>query len=150
MVLTRTNWPDIDDLVALNADVEAMPGADPHLPISAARVLAEEMPRLMAHNRRADRLGSWVARDRETGSFLGWFMLTPLDEPVRTVELTHRLRPRAWGHGYDVEGVLGMVEIAHAAGASTVTGVDDASRRLLDEVAPRLASSLASGPAGRI
>ena len=37
----------------------------------------------MAHNGRADRLGSWVARDRGTGNFLGWFMITPVDEPLR-------------------------------------------------------------------
>ena len=43
-----------------------------------------------------------------TGSFLGWFMITPVDEPLRTVELAYRLRRRAWGRGYDLQsaGVL--------------------------------------------
>jgi len=71
MALTRTNWPDVDDVVALNADAEVMRYLDHGQPMTAARVLAEEMPRLMGHNGRADRLGSWVARDRGTGNFLG-------------------------------------------------------------------------------
>jgi RimJ/RimL family protein N-acetyltransferase len=103
MALTRTNWPDVDDVVALNADSDVMRYVDHGRSMTPARVLAEEMPRLMAHNRRADRLGSWVARDRGTGSFLGWFMITPVDEPLRTVELAYRLRRRAWGRGYDLQ-----------------------------------------------
>jgi RimJ/RimL family protein N-acetyltransferase len=114
MALTRTNWPDVDDVVALNADTEVMHHGRP---MTAARVLAEEMPRLMAHNGRADRLGSWVARDRGTGNFLGWFMITPVDEPLRNVELAYRLRREAWGRGYDIEGMLCMIEIARAAQA---------------------------------
>ena len=137
MTLTRTNWPDVDDVVALNADTEVMPSLDHGGPMTGARVLAEEMPRLMAHNRRRDRLGSWVARDRKTGDFLGWFMITPVDEPLRTVELTYRLRRKACGQGYDIEGTLRMIEIARAAHVSTVIATmvdaDVASRRLMEE-----------------
>jgi RimJ/RimL family protein N-acetyltransferase len=135
MALTRTNWPDVDDIVALNADAEVR-YLNHCQPMTPAHVLAEEMPRLMAHNRRADRLGSWVARDRGTGTFLGWFMITPLDAPLGTVELAYRLRRSAYGRGYDVEGLLLMIEIARAARVSTVTAtmmaVDVASRRLME------------------
>lgn len=119
MALTRTNWPDIDDLIALNADTG---GDDPGQarPLTGAQVLAEEMPRLMAHSRRTDRLGSWVARDRVTGRFLGWFTMTPVEQPPRTVELTYRLRRQVMGLGYDVEGTRQMMEIARAAEMSTV------------------------------
>lgn len=132
MALTRTNWPDIDDLIALVSDPEA-PDLDQARPMTGAQVLAEEMPRLMAHNRRADLLGSWVARDRTTGHFLGWFSLTPVGEPPRTVEFTYRLRRQVWGEGYDTEGTLRMIEIARAADVSTVittrTAIDSAARR---------------------
>jgi RimJ/RimL family protein N-acetyltransferase len=155
MALTRTNWPDIDDVVALNADTEVMRYLDNGRPMTAARVLAEEMPRLMAHNRRGDKLGSWVARDRVTGNFLGWFMLTPADEPPRTVELAYRLRRRAWGRGYDIEGILRMIEIARAAQMSTVIAtmmaVDVASRRLMEKAGLLLVQTLVgetTGPAG--
>lgn len=152
MVLTRTNWPDIDDVVALNADIEATGDLGHDRPMTAARVLAEEMPRLMAHNRRADRLGSWVARDRETGHFLGWFMIRPIDEQRRTVDLTYRLRRTAQGRGYDTEGMLGMIEIASAARMSTVIAttmaVDVATRQLMEQAGLRLVSSGAGEAAG--
>jgi RimJ/RimL family protein N-acetyltransferase len=151
MALTRTNWPDIDDVVALNADMEVMRYLDHGRPMTPARVLAEEMPRLMAHNRRTDRLGSWVARDRGTRNFLGWFMITPVDEPPRTVELTYRLRRSAWGRGYDIEGMLRMIEIARAAHVSTViatvTAVDVATRRLLEKAGLRLVQTFAKDTA---
>ena len=152
MTLTRTNWPDVDDVVALNADIEVMRDLDHGRPMTAARVLAEEMPRLMADNRRADRLGSWVARDRGTARFLGWFMIKPVDEPLRTAELSYRLRPSAWGQGYDIEGILGMIEMARAARVSTViatmTAVDVASRRLMERVGLRHVQRSVSGNAG--
>jgi RimJ/RimL family protein N-acetyltransferase len=152
MALTRTNWPDVDDVVALNADAEVMRYLDHGRPMTAARVLAEEMPRLMAHNGRADRLGSWVARDRGSGSFLGWFMITPVDEPLRIVKLAYRLRRRAWGRGYDIEGMLRMIEIARAAQVSTVIAtvmaVDVASRRLMEKVGLNPVQTLVSGTTG--
>ena len=152
MALTRTNWPDVDDVIALNADAEALRDLGDLPPMSAARVLDEEMPRLMAYNRRADRLGSWVARDRGTGSFLGWFMIRPVDEPLRTVELTYRLRRRAWKRGYDLEGVLSMIEMARTAQVSTVVAtlmaVDVASRRLMEKAGLRLVQKLVGEPVG--
>jgi RimJ/RimL family protein N-acetyltransferase len=152
MTLTRTNWPDVDDVVALNADTEVMRYHGNGRPMTAARVLAEEMPRLMAHNGRADRLGCWVARGRGTGTFLGWFMITPVDEPLRTVELAYRLRCGAWGRGYDIEGMLCMVEMARAAQVSTVIAtvmaVDLASRRLLEKAGLHLVQTLVSEATG--
>lgn len=151
-MLTRTNWPDVDDVVALSADSEVMHDLDNGHPMTAAHVLSQEMPRLMAHNRRADRLGAWVARERTTGSFLGWFMITPVDQPPRTVELTYRLRRRAWGRGYDVEGMLFMIEIARDAHVSTVIAttmaVDIASRRMMEMAGLKLVHTL-DGDAAR-
>jgi RimJ/RimL family protein N-acetyltransferase len=152
MALSRTNWPDIDDVVELSADTEVMCCLGHGRPIAAARVLDEEMPRLMAHNRRVDRLGSWVARDRMTGNFLGWFMIAPVDQPVRTVELAYRLRRKAWGRGYEVEGMLHMIEIARAAEASTVIATmmagDDASRRLMEKAGLHPVQTLVGETAG--
>jgi RimJ/RimL family protein N-acetyltransferase len=148
MALTRTNWPDIDDVVALNGDTEVMRHLDHCRPMTPARVLAEEMPRLMAHNGRADRLGSWVARERGTGNFLGWFMITPVDEPVRTVEVAYQLRREVWGLGYDIEGMLFMIEIVRAVQVSTVIAtmmtVDVATRRMMEDAGLHLVETLAS------
>jgi RimJ/RimL family protein N-acetyltransferase len=121
LTLRRTNWPDIDDVVAMSADAEVMGRHDHGLPMSPAHVLAQEMQRLMAHNGRADQLGCWTARDRTTRDFVGWFSVTPAVEP-RTVELDYRLRRKAWGKGYGIEGTLCMIEFARAAQVATVVG----------------------------
>jgi RimJ/RimL family protein N-acetyltransferase len=128
MVLRRASWPDIDDVWALAADAEVMGYHGDGEPLTAARVLAVEMPRLMADSSRADQLGCWVARDRANGAFLGWFTLTPLDDAAHTVGLAYRLRRHALGRGYGIEGALQLIEMARAAHVSTViamTSADD-------------------------
>jgi RimJ/RimL family protein N-acetyltransferase len=75
-------------------------------------------------------------------------MITPVDEPLRTVELAYRLRRRAWGRGYDIEGMLSMIEIARAAQVSTVIAttmaVDLASRRLMEKAGLNLVQTSVS------
>src|SRR4051812_31553023 len=141
MTLRRPNWPDVDDVVAMTTDPEVMRYFEDSLPLTPARVLAEEMPRLMAHNQRNDQLGFWVARDRGKGDFLGWFMIRPADESVYTVKLGYRLRRRAWGNGYGAEGMLQMVEMARPARMSTVIvttlGGNGASLRVMDHAGLR-------------
>ena len=138
MMLRRANWPDIDDVVALGADAEVMRYHDDGEPLTAARVLSVEMPRLMADARRADELGSWVARDRATGRFLGWFAVTPADDAAQVVALGYRLRPQAGVQGYAVEGALRLLQMARGAQVSTVvarTSVGDvAGRAVLEEI----------------
>ncbi len=140
MSLRRINWPDIDDVVAMNADVEVM-HLDDGRAMTAAGVLAE-MPGLIARNAQADPLGYWIARDRASGEFLGWFTMSPVDTSHRTVELSYRLRRRAWGKGYGIEGVLAMIEMARAAPvttviASTMAG-NAAGRKVMEKAGLRL------------
>ena len=120
MTLRRPNWPDVDDVAALCADTEAMRFCDGGEPMTAAHVLAVEMPRLMADAGRLDQLGCWVARKRSTGGFLGWFSLTPVAASARTVALDYRLRRGAGTRSYAVEGTLHLLEMARTAQMSTV------------------------------
>jgi RimJ/RimL family protein N-acetyltransferase len=73
-------------------------------------------------------------------------MISPVDEPLGTVELTYRLRRRAWRRGYDLEGVLSMIEMARTSQVSTVVAtlmaVDEASRRLMEKAGLRLVQKL--------
>ena len=144
MMLRRASWPDVDDVVALTTDAEVM-RFDDSPPLTPARVLAEEMPRLMAHQRRTDQLGCWVARDRATGAFLGWFMMTPA-EGDRAVRLDYRLRRRAWDQGYGIEGMLQLIEMARAAKMSTVIATTPAGNSAAGRVMRR--AGLHPDPAG--
>jgi RimJ/RimL family protein N-acetyltransferase len=156
MVLRRASWPDVDDVVALTTDAEVM-GFDDSPPLTPARVLAEEMPRLMAQQQRTDQLGFWVARERATGAFLGWFMMTPVatedgatedgatgdratgDRATgdRAVRLGYRLRRRAWDQDYGTEGMLQLIEMARAAEMSTVVATTPAGNPAAGRVMQR-------------
>lgn len=155
MVLRRASWPDVDDVVALTTDAEVM-GFDDSPPLTPARVLAEEMPRLMAHQQRTNQLGFWVARERATGAFLGWFMMTPVTtrdgakgdaaNANRAVRLGYRLRRRAWDQDYGTEGMLRLIEMARAAEMSTVIASTPAGNRAAGRVMQR--AGLQPDPAG--
>lgn len=149
MTFQRANWPDVDDLVALSADTEAMRLWDSRALMTAARVLAVEMPRLMADAGRIDQLGCWVARRRSTGSFLGWFTLTPVSDSARTVALAYRLRHVAGSKSYAVEGTLHLVDVARNAQMATVvarSSADDVDcRDIMEAVGMSPATDLAPG-----
>lgn len=150
MVLRRASWPDVDDVVALTTDAEVM-GFDDSPPLTPARVLAEEMPRLMSQQQRTDQLGFWVARERATGAFLGWFMMTPVQTGDgatgdRAVRLGYRLRRRAWDQDYGTEGMLRLIEMARAAEMSTVIATTPAGNRAAGRVMQR--AGLQPDPAG--
>lgn len=150
MVLRRASWPDVDDVVALTTDAEVM-GFDDSPPLTPARVLAEEMPRLMSQQQRTDQLGFWVARERATGAFLGWFMMTPVAKGDvargdKAVRLGYRLRRRAWDQDYGTEGMLRLIEMARAAEMSTVIATTPAGNRAAGRVMQR--AGLQPDPAG--
>ena len=152
MMLRRPDWPDVDDVVALCTDAEVMRRFTDSTPLTPALVLAEEMPRLMAHHRRTD-LGYWVARDNASGAFLGWFMMAAVEESADTVRLDFRLRRQAWGQGYGAEGILQLIVMAHAAKMSTVIattrGANRASRRAMEDAGLRRAAPTVVGDSTR-
>ena len=145
MVLRRASWPDVDDVVALTTDAEVM-GFDDSPPLTPARVLAEEMPRLMAQQQRTDQLGFWVARERATGAFLGWFMMTPVEKGDRAVRVGYRLGRRAWDQGYGIEGMLALIEMAREAEMATVIATTPAGNTAAGQVMRR--AGLRPDPAG--
>lgn len=152
MTLQRPNWPDVDDVAALSTDAEAMRFSRGGEPMTAAHVLAVEMPRLMADSGRLDQLGCWVARKRSTGGFLGWFSLAPVDGSAGTVALDYRLSPGADAQGYAVEGLLQLLEVARTAQVSTIVAQTSAGdvdgRAVLERIGlAEVRAVVDSGPA---
>ena len=70
-------------------------------------------------------------------------MMAPVEESARTVRLGYRLRRRAWGNGYGVEGMLQLIEMARAAEISTVIAttmaIDVDTRRVMENAGLQLA-----------
>jgi RimJ/RimL family protein N-acetyltransferase len=117
---------DADRLVELDADPAVMRfinGGRPTPPDEAARIIG----RTLGHR--------WVAFDRATDEFVGWFGLRP--SAGRDRELGYRLRRACWGNGLATEGARALVAIAFNAldasrvWAQTMT-VNVASRRVLE------------------
>ena len=68
-----------------------------------------------------ERLGSrWVAFDRPTGAFVGWFELVPAGED--TYDAGYRLRRQWWGQGLATEGIRALIDSAFSQlGARRIT-----------------------------
>jgi RimJ/RimL family protein N-acetyltransferase len=100
LVLRRFTPDDVDNLVELDCDPEVM-----HF-ITGGRVTAREenenalLSWCLRYDEQGDRNGFWVAIEKATGMFLGWFRLQPADgRPTDEPEPGYRLRRSAWGRG---------------------------------------------------
>ncbi len=104
LVLRRFVEADIDHLVSLHNDPEVMRFLTGGTPVSRDEV--EQGYRDHFAND-----GYWVAVERETGAFLGWFAFhrTPDRDPSRR-ELGYRLRRSVWGKGYATEGSRALID----------------------------------------
>ncbi len=96
---------DADLLIELDSDPAVMRylGGEPTPP----EVVRERyLPNILAGYRRwGGDLGLFAAEEKDSGTFVGWFILRPeMDGPLDEVELGYRLRQAAWGQGYAAAG----------------------------------------------
>jgi [ribosomal protein S5]-alanine N-acetyltransferase len=68
----------------------------------------ERLRRSIAAYRLYPGLGRWYATRRDTGAFIGWFVLNYIPGTAE-VEVGYRLLPAAWGRGYATEGARELV-----------------------------------------
>jgi RimJ/RimL family protein N-acetyltransferase len=94
---------DVHDLVALDSDPAVTRFINGGRPTPRAEM--EEIVCASLDHR-------WVAVERSTGQFVGWFALRPSDEQRRERELGYRLRRGSWGMGVATEGSLAMIAAA--------------------------------------
>ena len=126
LFLRPLSMDDVDDLVALDSDPEVMRYLNGGR--RTPRDEAEEIARSSLGHR-------WVAVDRSTNAFVGWFSLRP--SGVGEYELGYRLRRAAWGKGLATEGSCALLGRAFArldarrVWAQTMR-VNAASRRVLE------------------
>ncbi len=55
--------------------------------------------------------GYWFAESKDTGEFVGWYVLKKLDETTMD-EIGYRLMEDYWGKGLATEGIIQIVEYA--------------------------------------
>jgi RimJ/RimL family protein N-acetyltransferase len=126
LLLRPLTMDDVDELVALDSDPEVMRYINGGKPTPRAEM--EEVVRESLGHR-------WMAFERSTEAFVGWFALRPTGE--REYELGYRLRRQAWGKGLATEGSRVLIARAFTPlGAGRVWAqamtVNTPSRRVLE------------------
>ena len=125
---------DLEDLVRLDTDPRVMRRIGSGKPVSRAEVVAA-LPRIRRYPAIHPGLGCWRATRRDTGAFVGWFILKYCGR-TSDVEVGYRLLPDAWGLGFATEGATRLVRYGFdALELDRIIGVTDpanvASQRVL-------------------
>ena len=128
LALRAITVADIDLLVELDSDPVVMRLINGGRPSTRAEV-EDTVDRSIGHR--------WIAYDRATGAFVGWFTMRPSTKERSTRYLGYRLRRQAWGKGLATEGSRALIGATFARGdterirAQTMT-VNTASRRVME------------------
>ncbi|AXB48156.1 GNAT family N-acetyltransferase [Amycolatopsis albispora] len=143
LILRRVTESDAELLVELDSDPAVMRYLTGGVPTSRERVATHVLPRMLEHGRRAPGYGFFIAHEKSSGEFLGWFHLRPApDGPADEPELGYRLRQAAWGKGYATEGSRALVEKAFTEldakrVFATTMAVNTGSRRVMEKTGLR-------------
>lgn len=113
MILREFTEFDRDEIRELDSDPEVMRYLSNGIPsdekeIDRAMGIFLSLPEKYNH-----KFGHWVALDKETKNFIGWFHMRPLkDNPQdeTLLELGYRLKKEYWGQGLATEGSLALIK----------------------------------------
>ena len=132
LILRRFTAADVDDLFALHNDPDVMRFLNGGTPTPRAEIQREYGKRFAGD-------GYWVAIEKASGEFLGWFAFHPTEgRDADEYELGYRLRASAWGKGYATEGSRALIRTGFAAlGVRRVwaqtMAVNTRSRRVMEK-----------------
>jgi len=159
LVLRRVTAADADNLLALDGDPEVMRYLEPRVR-TRAQIEAEVLPLFLGRHQRCPGFGRWAADARDSGDFVGWFGLRPVqpsdaaivdwaDAPPGSgvAELGYRLRRSAWGRGYATEGARALVrraftELGIGEIVATTMAVNTRSRAVMRRAGLRYARTV--------
>ena len=108
LVLTELTMCHIDDLVDLDSDPTVMHYITDGEPRPREHHLAA-VPKLLKYSEENPGLGLWPAYEKETGEFIGWFILKHLAE-MGEVEVGFRLKKQFWSFGYSTEAGRALID----------------------------------------
>jgi RimJ/RimL family protein N-acetyltransferase len=143
MRLRRFVESDVDSLAALHGDPEVMRYIED--PVPREVIVERTLPEILrGYDELPAGLGQFVAEEKATGAFLGWFSLRPASSYGLDggTELGYRLLPSTWGKGYATEGARALVESGFARLrldriVATTMAVNAGSRRVLEKAGLR-------------
>lgn len=107
LALRAIRSDDLEDVVRLDTDARVMRHLGDGRRVSRADVVAA-LPRICRYPAAHPGLGCWHATRRDTGAYVGWFILKYCGKSC-DVEVGYRLLPEAWGQGFATEGATALV-----------------------------------------
>jgi RimJ/RimL family protein N-acetyltransferase len=142
---------DLDNLYELDSDPEVMRFLTGGRPTPREVIEREVLPRFLQSYERCAGYGYWVAVEKSSGEFLGWFGLVPSEEDAGEVKLGYRLRRSVWGNGYGTEGARALIRRAFTdlgvQRVSATTYQDNlASQRVMEKAGMRLVRTFRMTP----
>jgi RimJ/RimL family protein N-acetyltransferase len=96
--------------------------------------------------------GLFAAQVRDSGDFIGWFILCPeKDGPLDEAEIGYRLRRAQWGRGYATEGSKALLAKAFTQlGVNRVwaetMALNSGSRKVLEKIGMTMTGTLETPP----
>ncbi|MEV6318410.1 GNAT family N-acetyltransferase [Streptomyces sp. NPDC051776] len=130
---------DAELLVTLDSDPGVMRFLGDGRPPPHERISGEILPSLIRRAELFPGFGHWIATEKPSGAFVGWFEFRPEEhgDPAEA-ELGYRLRTATWGRGYATEGSralirAGFTELGVRRVYATTMAVNLASRRVLEK-----------------
>lgn len=132
LILRRFVDADMDHLFLLHNDPDVMRFLNGGTPTPREEIEREYHTRFAGG-------GHWVAIEKATGEFLGWFSLHPAEgRDPEDFELGYRLRKAAWGKGYATEGSRalirkGFAELGMRRVWAQTMAVNTRSRRVMEK-----------------
>ena len=142
LCLRRFTEDDLDALAALDGDPEVMRYITGGIPRTRSEIAERILPAYIAYHDESPEFGFFVAEERSTGRFLGWFHFRPYKGNETEIELGYRLIRDVWGQGLATEGsraliLRGFTTLDVPRVVATAFKANAASQRVMEKVGLR-------------
>ncbi|MFD4142079.1 GNAT family N-acetyltransferase [Streptomyces sp. NPDC058572] len=143
LTLRAADDADVDHVLELHNDPEVMRYINGGQPISRETFVRETLPRFLRTFPCTGDRAFFIAQERDTEMFLGWFEFRPTaDDSCATVELGYRLCRKAWARGLASEGARalirkGFTELGVERVIADTMTVNARSRRVMEKAGLR-------------
>ena len=134
--LRRFKISDLQNMIELESDPDVMKFTPSRVPLSRERS-KERLEDLISKEKTHGEFGVWAAEFKDTGEFLGWFMLLKRD--LEYPELGFMIVKKHWNKGLTTEAAAGLVQYGFTflglSGISAATTLDNcASQKVLTKI----------------
>ena len=151
LVLRRFTAGDAQNLFDLDNDPEVMRYLNGGTPTPREAIKKKILPVFLRYDDRCPGYGFWVAIEKASGDFLGWFSFRPTGDAPGEIALGFRFRRAAWGKGFATEGSralirAGFTEMGVHRVIATTYGDNVASRRVMEKVGMTLVRTFRMTP----